>query len=164
MKFSATIDIIGVNPYVPVPLNVLRSLFKQFGKEKGPIPVKGTIDGKQFQQTLVKFGGSWRLYVNGEMCKAASVGVGDTVDITLTFDSVSRVLPMHEALGKALGHSHERDVFQALPPHRKKEILRYLHALKTPEAVERNVALVMQYLSGKKQEGLHSWLRIPEEE
>jgi uncharacterized protein YdeI (YjbR/CyaY-like superfamily) len=35
-----------------------------------------------------------------------------------------------------------------LPPSRKKEILRYFAALKSPEAQERNLARMMHILSG----------------
>ena len=163
MQFSAKIDIIGINPYVPVPLSVLRALFKQYGKERGPIPVQGTIDGKQFKQTLVKFSGAWRLYVNGEMCKAVSVEVGDKVNITLAFDPVSRLIPMHESLGTALDKHELRSVFGSLPPHRKKEILRYMHSLKSQEAIDRRVAFVIKYLSEHSREGMYDWLGIKED-
>ncbi len=48
--FKAEIGIIGINPFVEVPDNVLQQLFKHSGKDKGPIPVSGMIDGKPFVQ------------------------------------------------------------------------------------------------------------------
>ena len=43
LSFKANIEIIGINPYVLLPDKVLLALFKQAGKDKGPIPVKGKI-------------------------------------------------------------------------------------------------------------------------
>jgi hypothetical protein len=58
---SAIISKIGINPYVSVPENVLSALFNQADKTNGPIQVRGTINGKRFKQTLVKYQGAWRL-------------------------------------------------------------------------------------------------------
>src|SRR5262245_49632809 len=93
-SFSATIHKIGINPYVYVPEAVLGALFRQAGKSKGPIPVRGRINRKKFIQTLVKYQGVWRLYINGEMRQAASVDVGDQADIRIEFDPVPRVEPI----------------------------------------------------------------------
>ncbi|WP_207421354.1 hypothetical protein [Desertivirga brevis] len=35
-KFTATIEIIGINPFVFVPDDILNSIFEQAGKSKGP--------------------------------------------------------------------------------------------------------------------------------
>ncbi len=53
--FSAKVLIIGINPYVYLPEAVLSAIFKQAQRNKGPIPVRGTLNGKSFQQTLVKY-------------------------------------------------------------------------------------------------------------
>lgn len=60
-KFNAIIDIIGINPFVFVPDEILIEIFKQFGKNNGHIPIKGEVNGKVFKQTLVKYKGSWNL-------------------------------------------------------------------------------------------------------
>jgi len=51
-SFSAKLFKIGINPYVLLPEFVLQLLFKQAGKDKGAIPVRGTLNGKVFTQTL----------------------------------------------------------------------------------------------------------------
>lgn len=56
-SFSATIEIIGVNPYVEIPEDILQSLFDSAKKSSGPIPVKGTLNGHTFIQTLVNIKG-----------------------------------------------------------------------------------------------------------
>ena len=58
-EFIAEIEIIGINPFVSVPENILTELFKNAGKVKGPIPIRGFLNGKPYQQTLVKYKGKW---------------------------------------------------------------------------------------------------------
>jgi uncharacterized protein DUF1905 len=66
-RFTAKILKIGINPYVGLPEDVLNTLFRQADKNKGPIPVRGTLDGKRFKQTLVKYQGACGLYLNTPM-------------------------------------------------------------------------------------------------
>ena len=42
--------------YVPDP--ILAEIFKQAGVDKGPIPIRGTLHGTPYQQTLVKYAGA----------------------------------------------------------------------------------------------------------
>src|SRR6187431_312894 len=100
--FSAQIFIIGVNPYVLLPDVVLKSIFKQAGKDKGAIPVRGTLNGNEFIQTLVKYSGKWRLYLNTPMRKAAGIDVGDTAHVTIQFDPTPRSIEIHPKLKYAL--------------------------------------------------------------
>ena len=83
LSFSAMIAKIGVNPYVLIPAIVLNELFKQAGRNKGPIPVKSNLNGHAFIQNLVKFSGKWRLYLNTPMRKAAGIDVGDMADMKI---------------------------------------------------------------------------------
>jgi len=57
-SFSSRVAKIGINPYVGVSEDVLNSLFQQANKTRSPIPVRGTINGKKFKQTLVKYQGA----------------------------------------------------------------------------------------------------------
>ena len=63
-SFKAKIEIIGVNPYVPVPDKILQYIFSRVGSVKGNIPILGTVNGVEYKQTLLRFGGAWRLYIN----------------------------------------------------------------------------------------------------
>ena len=72
--FSAQIEIIGINPFVCLPGNILKSIFIPANKDKGKIPVKIKIDGHEFPQTLIKYSGFWRLYINTPMRKSAKKG------------------------------------------------------------------------------------------
>lgn len=148
--FKAKIDIIGINPFVLLPSSILANIFKQAQKDKGPIPVHGTIDGHNFIQTLVKYSGKWRLYINTPMLKACRKKVGDTITLQIEFDPVERIIPVHPRLASALNKNKKaKDAFKNLSPSRQKEIVRYISALKTEASVEKNVAVAMQFLSGK---------------
>ena len=47
--FKAEIEIIGINPFVFLPQDILESLFKTAGKNKGKIPVRLLIEGQDFE-------------------------------------------------------------------------------------------------------------------
>ena len=154
-SFSAEISKIGINPYVGVPEAILAGLFKQSGKTRGPIPVRGSLSEKKFKQTLVKYKGAWRLYINGPMREAAGVDVGDQAHVKIEFDPAPRVEAMHPKLVRAFaGNKAAARAFGKLVPSRRKEILRYLNAMKTESSLERNVEKIIQYLLGEKPKGL----------
>ncbi len=108
VKFAATIYKIGINPVVDPPGKVLSALFAQAGKDKGPIPVCGHLNGAEFIQTLVKYRGVWRLYINGEMLKASGLNVGDTANVEIEFDPRPRQTPMPLKFAKALRARQDR--------------------------------------------------------
>lgn len=154
-SFSSKIDIIGINPYVSVPDSVLTFLLKQSGKTACPIPVHGTINGQPFIQTVVRYAGVVRLYINGPMLKSAGVKLGDIVKIKLEFDPKPRIPPMHPKLKNALAKNKEAQaIFNRFPPSHQREILKYINSMKTEASVERNVEKVIEHLLGKKTEGL----------
>ena len=150
-SFSSKIYIIGVNPYVLLPASVLKYIFQKAGKSKGAIPVSGKLNGHAFIQTLVKYSGKWRLYLNTPMRKAAGIDVGDMADVEIDFDPRPRTTPMHPKLRKALRQNPEsKNAFNKLSPSRQKEILRYISFLKSEESVDRNVQKVISYLVGQQ--------------
>jgi hypothetical protein len=107
-SFSAKIFIIGINPYVLLPENVLQSLFKQAGKDTGAVPVRGTLNGNPFTQTLVKYSGKWRLYLNTPMRKAAVIDVGDIAKVQIEFNPSPPVITMHPSLQQALAKNKKQ--------------------------------------------------------
>ncbi len=148
-SFSTKIYKIGVNPYVLLPAAVLKDLFKQAGKEKGHIPVRGKLNGHEFIQTLVKYSGKWRLYLNTPMRKNAGIDVGDIADVQIEFDARERIIAMHPKLEQALAKNKKaKVVFDALSPSRRKEIVRYIGFLKTEESVDRNIKRAISFLQG----------------
>lgn len=149
-RFASRIEIIGVNPFVHPPQELLEHLFEAAGRNRGPIPVRLEIAGESFPQTLVKFAGCWRLYLNGPMLRAAGKGVGDPVEISVAFDPVERVVAMRPELQAALdAHPGAKEIFVGLPSSRRKEIVRYIASLKGEDAIARNVERAILFLEGK---------------
>ena len=150
-SFSAKIQIIGVNPYVLVPASLLKYIFQKAGKDKGPIPVKLKIDGKDFIQNLIKYNGQWRLYLNTPMRKAAGKDVGDIIDIQIDFDPEPRITPIHPKLKKEFKENPDaKRAFEKLNASRQKEILRYINFLKSEESVDKNIKRAIAHLIGKQ--------------
>lgn len=149
-KFEAPLKIIGINPYVSLPREVLENIFVQAGREKGFIPVTGSINRKKFKQTLVKYAGRWRLYINTSMLKGSPKRIGETISISIRYDSSDRTVETPATLAQALnGNPAAKAVFEKLPPSRKKEISRYIANLKTPESMSRNIEKAIAFLTGK---------------
>ncbi|HEY4876142.1 MAG TPA: YdeI/OmpD-associated family protein [Puia sp.] len=150
-SFSAKIFKIGINPYVLIPATILKEIFKQAEKNKGPIPVCGTINEKKFTQTLIKYSGKWRLYLNTPMRKSAGIDVGDIANIEISFDPGDRTTPMHPKLKSALEKNKKALAeFNNQIPSRKKEILKYINSLKTEESLERNIKRAIGFLTANE--------------
>ena len=160
--FSQTIFKVGINPCVIPPDDAMRYIFKQSGKRKGPIPVRGTINGVQYTQTLVKHLDFWRLYVNGPMLKNAGLKNGDVASVTVEFDPSNRTERAHKTFAEALQKSARATAaFFRLTPSHQKEINRYLNRVKTEATRKKNIIIVMQFLTGRYPDGLHAVLRVP---
>jgi hypothetical protein len=150
-KFKAKLEIIGVNPFVFVPAKVLNKLFKQSGKDKGAIPVHGTVNDKPYKQTLLRYKAHWRLYINTTMLKQSPKRVGEMLTIEVEFDPTDRTIKPHPDLTKALkGNKQAKAVFDKLSPSRQKEIVRYISFLKTDESRARNITRMLNFLMGKE--------------
>ena len=109
-SFSAEIFIIGINPYVLLPEDVLKYLFQKARKEKGYIPVYLIINEQKFIQHLVRYSGKWRLYLNAPMRKAAGKDVGDMIDIKIEFDDHERITSMHPKFESALSKNKKAKI------------------------------------------------------
>ena len=149
-RFKATLEIIGINPFVFVPEKILNKIFKDANRDKQPIPVCGTIDGKSYKQTLVKFKGEWRLYINTTMVKNSPKKIGEDFEITIQFDSLDRTLSPHPKLLTALKKNQAANkAFNELSPSRQKEIIRYISSLKSEKSITSNIERAIGFLNGK---------------
>ena len=150
-KFKAAIEIIGVNPFVFVPDKKLQLIFKESKRNKGPIQVYGTVNGIPFKQTLVRYLGHWRLYINTSMLKNSPKRIGEMIEIELKFDPVSREIKQPPLFENALlANKKAKEAFEKLTASRKNEIVRYLANLKKEEILNRNIQKVIAHLSGKE--------------
>lgn len=149
-SFKASIEIIGINPFVFVPDAILSVIFKQAGKDKGHIPICGSVNGKPYQQTLVKYSGAWRLYINTIMLKDSPKRIGETIEVSIAFDPNERTIEPHPLLIKALQENKTaKNTFDNLPPSRRKEIIRYISNLKSEESIAKNIAKAIGFLQGE---------------
>jgi hypothetical protein len=150
-KFSAEIKIIGINPYVSVPHKILVAIFEDAKKDKGPIQIAGTINGKPYIQTLMKYAGEWRLYINTTMLEHSPKRIGENIMVSVEFDPNERIIKMHPSLFDALKKNQTaKSVFDKMPPSRQKEMMRYISNLKTEEKIISNVSKAINFLLGKQ--------------
>lgn len=149
-SFSASIEIIGINPFVFVPEKILLSIFKQANKSKGYIPIRSKLNGIDYTQTLVKYSGEWRLYINTTMLKNSPKRIGELIEISVEYDPESRAINPHEDFISALNSNEiAKKVFESLSPSRRNEIVRYLANLKSEEALQKNITRAINHLCGK---------------
>jgi len=148
--FTAKIEIIGINPFVFVPEDILNEIFKQAQKNKSPIPVKGTVNGKEFSQNLMKYLGEWRLYINMKMLKDSPKRIGEMIEIFLEYDDSERKICINPELEKAINADCVvRNNFEQLIPSRKLELIRYINNLKTKVSISKNIDKIIRYLRGE---------------
>ena len=153
LRFRAQIEINKINPYVLVDAKRAARLKNNWCK---PMPVCIQINGKPDQPWRINMmpigGGNFYLYLHGHVRKAASAKVGDVVSVAVRFDEDYRGGPAHpmpsEFEAELKRNQRARRSWEALSPSRQKEILRYLAALKSPEARQRNVERALDVLTG----------------
>jgi uncharacterized protein YdeI (YjbR/CyaY-like superfamily) len=149
-RFSANIELIGANPFVFVPEKVLAFIFGQAGKDKEPIRVRGTINGDPYRQTLLRYKGAWRLYINGFMLKNSPRRIGEKIVVEIEFDPEDKKVEPHPKLLQALRKNKTAAAaWDKLTPSRRWEIVRYIGSLKTEESIDRNIVRAIQHLNGK---------------
>ncbi len=149
-SFTATLEIIGINPFVFVPEDILTEIFRAAGKDKTPVPVKGTVNGKEFKQNLMKYLGEWRLYVNLLMLKNSPKRIGEVLEISIEYDDSDRSISMHPKLDAAIKESSvAARNFENLTPSRRHELIRYINNLKTDASIERNIEKIIRHLHGE---------------
>ncbi|MBW7674434.1 YdeI/OmpD-associated family protein [Chryseobacterium chendengshani] len=149
-KFTAKLEIIGINPFVFIPDEILNKIFKQSGKNKSPIPVKGFVNGQEFRQNLMKYLGEWRLYINLKMLKNSPKRISELIEVSIVFDNTERCLTIHPDLDKAIKESAVAlKNFENLIPSRKSELIRYIDHLKTEAAIKKNIEKIISHLEGK---------------
>ncbi len=152
--FTAIIKLRGINPYALVSARRANAIKPGWRK---PLPVLVRIDGKPARAWRINMmpvgDGSFYLYRHGNVRKASGTAVGDRVRVEIEFDANYRGGPQNRMpawFNQALkANPQAASNWKALIPSRKKEILRYLTALKSPEARARNLSKVVRMLSGE---------------
>ncbi|CAI8810185.1 YdeI/OmpD-associated family protein [Chryseobacterium sp. IT-36CA2] len=149
-SFTGPLEIIGINPFVFIPEEILENIFDESGRNKSPIAVKGTVNGKEFKQNLMKYLGEWRLYINLTMLKNSPKRIGEVIEVVLEYDDSDRSLSIHPQLEKAIKESSlATENFENLTPSRRHELIRYINNLKTEASIQRNIEKIIRHLHGE---------------
>lgn len=152
LRFRALMKIHGVNPYVLVTAKRATELKPGWRK---PMPVLIQINGKPGDAWAINMmpvgDGSFRLYLHESVRKASRTKVGERVEVEVQFNAKYKggpqPLPAWFRAALVKNPVAKRN-WEALTPSRKKEVVRYLAALKSSEARERNLARALSALSG----------------
>jgi hypothetical protein len=154
LRFTATIEIRGINPFVRVSKEQAEQLQTDWRK---PLPVLVQVDGKPdppWDINMMPAGdGSFYLYLHGSIRKAAGKQVGDQAVFDVSFNTRYRGGPtqgLPEWFEQALeANPVARENWVGLTPSRQKEIVRYFSSLKGAEAQERHLKRALSMLSGE---------------
>jgi Bacteriocin-protection, YdeI or OmpD-Associated/Domain of unknown function (DUF1905) len=154
IDMTARVLIVGVNPYVVVSAERVTMLRPGWRK---PLPVLVRINEgptTPWRTNLTPTGdGSFRLYLHGAMRTTAKVEVGDEVRVRLEVDNAYYSNPAHAVpqwFQAALdADSVSSENWMKLSPSQRKEVVRYLGTLKSPEARDRNLRRALSALRGE---------------
>lgn len=149
-QFKAVIYKTGINYCVDVPAHITSALVAV----KGYIRIKGTVNNIEFTKSLVPVkNGPYRLFINTITLKDIRSRVGQTATFVIEQDTSDPELehPMPPMLLHRLQQNGLLTVFKAMAPSKRKEILRYINNIKTPEIVEKNIEKVITQLKNNRQ-------------
>jgi len=134
--FAGSIYKVGVIRYVDVP----REVSKQFGGG-AHVPVTGTVEGVPVRTTLVSRGkGAYRMAIHGTIRKKLRVDSGAVVEIAIELDEESREPELPPVLVLALRNAPKAQKrFRAVTTALRRQIVRYLVAVKSQATLERRV-------------------------
>jgi Bacteriocin-protection, YdeI or OmpD-Associated/Domain of unknown function (DUF1905) len=151
---TSRVLIVGVNPYVEVSAERVTMLRPGWRK---PLPVLVRLNEAPttpWRTNLTPTGdGSFRLYLHGAMRATANVEVGDDVRIGLDVDDdyysnpANPVPPWFQTALDA--DSAITENWLKLTPSQRKEFARYLGALKSEDARQRNLLRALSVLRGE---------------
>ncbi|OCX52078.1 hypothetical protein BEL04_11280 [Mucilaginibacter sp. PPCGB 2223] len=145
--FKAVIYKTGINYGVDVPAEITSRL----KAVKGYIRIKGTVNGIYFTKSLVPVKDApYRLYINTITIKKIREMVGQVAHLVIEQDTSDpeQEHPIHPKLLQQLQQNGLLHRFDALTFSRRKEVLRYINNLKTPETLEKNIQKVLKQLQG----------------
>ena len=146
--FSARIYKVGLIRYVDVPAGISRQL-----GEGAHVPVAGTVEGVPLRSTLVSRGrGAYRLAIHGDIRKRLRVEAGAVVEIAICRDTESREPQLPPALALALRNSPKAQrAFRGMTTALRRQIVRYITAVKAQVTLERRVRKFVARLERRKE-------------
>jgi hypothetical protein len=149
LKFQAQLVSRGPNgawTYLQIPFNVPQI----FGR-KGQIPVRATINGFTFRNSLMPRSGVHILGVGKDILASAAASPGDTVHVELALDDAPRTVAIPADLESALAKSPaHHQAFAALAYSHKKEYVDWIESAKKPETRQARIKKMGEMLSARK--------------
>jgi hypothetical protein len=144
VTFTATLELAGKTATgMTVPDDVIERL----GAGKRP-PVKVTINGYTWRNTVAVMGGRYMLGVAAEHRVGAGVEAGDKLKVTLELDAAPRTVEVPKDLARALKAAGATEAFERLSYTNRKEQVRAVEDAKQPETRQRRIAKAVE-LAGK---------------
>jgi len=149
LKFKAQLVSRGPNgawTYLQIPFSVPEI----FGR-KGQLPVRATINGFTFRNSLMPRAGVHILGVGKDILAAAATSPGDTVHVELALDDAPRTVSIPADLEAALAKSpaHQQS-FAALSYSHKKEYVDWIESAKKPETRQSRIQKMAEMLAARK--------------
>lgn len=148
-EFDAPMEMDGADSgvFLVVPFDVTAT----YGT-KGPLPVRGTIDGFPIRLNLVPMGdGQHMLSVRKEVRNAIDKTWTDTVHVVLERDTDSSGLALPDDLRYALERAGLQPKFDALSFTQRKELAQRVARTKKPEARAQRIEEALEIAqSGRK--------------
>jgi hypothetical protein len=143
MRFRATIQLAGKTATgIRVPGEVVASL----GASKRP-PVRVTINGHTYRNTVAPMGGVFMIGVSAENRKATGVQAGDEVDVDIELDVEPRVVAVPPDFADALDRvAHARRLFDRMSYSNKLRHVLSIEQAKTAETRQRRIAKAVSTL------------------
>lgn len=119
---------------------------------KGPLPVRGTIDGFPIRTTLVPFGeGEHGMVVRKEIRNAIDKSWSSVVHVVLERDTEERTVDVPDALAAALNKAGLRTKFDELAYTQRKEFAQWVERAKKEETRQRRVQEAVERIAaGRK--------------
>lgn len=143
MKFRATLELAGKTATgFRVPAEIVAAL----GSGKRP-PVRVTINGHTYRNTVAVYGGVFMLGVSAEHRAAAGVQAGDEIDIELELDTAPREVTVPPDFAAALDHDPNiRQRFDGLSYSNKLRHVNAIEQAKTAETRQRRIEKAISML------------------
>jgi len=146
VTFTATLELAGKTATgMVIPDDVVERL----GAGKRP-PVKVTIKGYTYQNTIAVMGGRYMLGVAAEHRAAAGVAAGETLKVTLELDDQPRTVEVPADLAKALKAAGATKAFDQLSFTHRKEHVRAIEEAKKAETRERRIQKAVEMVTAKR--------------
>lgn len=136
MRFRTTLLQSGKTAVgIQVPNDVVDAL----GAGKRP-PVRVTINGYTYRNTIAVMGGVFMVGVNAENREQAHVAGGDEVDVDIELDTQPRELTLPVDFSDALNRAPDaRRLFDTLSYSRQQALVQPIDQAKTPETRQRRL-------------------------